>query len=91
MCLLGVSWGSWVLLGVPGGSWVALGTLKNPSLKAVKKYRRYYDTLLSKNSIWRALVARGSFGDFLVGFVLGVFWVFPVVPPGCLLGVLAEY
>ena len=64
----------WVLLGAPV-SWVALGDPQNPILKAVKNYRRYYDSLLSKNGIWSAFVARGSFGHFLVGCVLGGFWM----------------
>ena len=70
---LGVSWGvSWVCPGGPGCcwvgfSWIALEDPQKSILKAAKNYRRCYDTLLSKNLMWRALVARGSFRDFLVG------------------------
>ena len=59
--LLGLAGSSWVLLGAAGCSWVLLGglwgTLKNLILKAVRISGRYGRGLLSKKSIWSALVA----------------------------------
>ena len=57
----------------------SLGDLQKSNSEGCQKLLSLLNLLLSKNVIWSALVAREPFGYFLVGCVLGVFYVFPGV------------